>query len=74
MISLTRYVRATFMLDDLELSLIDLYQQRESAILESGNTDKYDRLVKLIDTIYKIDRQIDKHIEFIRVLREEIDE
>ena len=74
MISLIRYAKAQSLIDDIELSLIDLYQQRECAILETGGVDKYERLVNLINTIYKIDRQIDKHKEFIRILKKEINE
>lgn len=74
MTSLSRYARAQAMLDDLELSIIDLYQQRESAILEYSEVKSYEGLLTLIDTIYKLDKQIDRHIAFIRKLKEEIGE
>lgn len=67
--SMTNYARTQFLIDDVELSLIDIYQQRDMAIIASGETHDYGELLKLMETIHRLDVQIELHKDYLRELK-----
>jgi len=67
--SMTNYVKTQFLIDDVELSLIDIYQQRDMAIIASGETSNYGELLMLMETIHRLDVQIERHKAYLKELK-----